>query len=286
MEQWNGLTISRGEVRLSIPVATAERNSLQWQPHKTKRLSKIMRKKTNGHSSIEILIVLLIILSLGCVLASASFTTREAIRTKSCATNVKQLSNALSLYTHDYDGTYPAFSTGSFKSSSSNPKVASSYKGSVWSELLSTYINTNDLNILRCPSADQDALPKGTRIHHALSYAYNINLSEATYDTYLRTKNVQGNPDYKLTFESHTVVLTDARLGIIALGGPDETDLNRLNALYPRKLKTQISRQRLGATRHQGGANYAFADGHVKWFKPEQISVDKKCDGKTPGFGL
>ena len=34
------------------------------------------------------------------------------------------------------------------------------------------------------------------------------------------------------------------------------------------------------AWRHLDGANYGFADGHVKWLKPEKITLDKPSVGK------
>ena len=34
------------------------------------------------------------------------------------------------------------------------------------------------------------------------------------------------------------------------------------------------------AYRHFDGANYGFADGHVKWFKPQKITIDKPSAGK------
>jgi prepilin-type processing-associated H-X9-DG protein len=37
------------------------------------------------------------------------------------------------------------------------------------------------------------------------------------------------------------------------------------------------------STRHLEGSNYSFADGHVKWFKPESVS-DTATDGSTPSF--
>ncbi|HEX8463057.1 MAG TPA: H-X9-DG-CTERM domain-containing protein [Abditibacterium sp.] len=40
------------------------------------------------------------------------------------------------------------------------------------------------------------------------------------------------------------------------------------------------------AQRHQDGANYLFGDGHVKWFRPEQLSITPQNDGVHPGFGL
>ncbi len=40
-----------------------------------------------------------------------------------------------------------------------------------------------------------------------------------------------------------------------------------------------------GAKRHNGGANYLFVDGHVKWYKPEQISANANT-GNRPAFRL
>lgn len=245
-----------------------------------------MQKTRYGYSTVEILVVLAVILLLAGITGSIVFASKEAIHTKSCAVNVRQLSNALSIYAQDYDGTYPAFSTGSFRSLRSKPHLLVSFKGTSWSESLLPYLSKNGSTFRRCPGVDENALPDDTRSYFMFSYAYNINVSESTVDIHQQTKAFEGNPDFKVNFESLTVVFTEARLGIIALGGPDEAELSELNAMYPRKLKQQISRQRIGATRHQGGANYAFADGHVKWFKPKELSVNKKCDGNTPGFGL
>lgn len=37
-----------------------------------------------------------------------------------------------------------------------------------------------------------------------------------------------------------------------------------------------------GATRHNGGANYGFADGHTKWLRPDALL--RVCDGTKPCF--
>ncbi|MBC7808716.1 MAG: DUF1559 domain-containing protein [Akkermansiaceae bacterium] len=67
-----------------------------------------------------------------------------------------------------------------------------------------------------------------------------------------------------------------------------------LNNIHP--AQAQYEREKLSSTRHSGGANYAFVDGHAKWFKPEKIrgqcgfngaaGADYGNDGTTPDFRL
>lgn len=38
------------------------------------------------------------------------------------------------------------------------------------------------------------------------------------------------------------------------------------------------------ATRHLGGSNFAFADGHVKWLRPDQVSISAEPDGTNATF--
>ena len=39
-----------------------------------------------------------------------------------------------------------------------------------------------------------------------------------------------------------------------------------------------------GAVRHQGGSNYAFVDGHVHWYRPDQVAAaEDSVDGVLLG---
>ena len=122
-------------------------------------------------------------------------------------------------------------------------------------------------------------------------YACNERLSSAT--TIKSRFFIQGIGEMHLQYPSTTVILLEARAGIIAMAAPDvfpwhsvgpwTQEPDRLNLGHYEK---ELSQQKGGAERHSGGANYAFADGHVKWLKPEQLSADPKNDGVHPGFGL
>jgi prepilin-type processing-associated H-X9-DG protein len=40
------------------------------------------------------------------------------------------------------------------------------------------------------------------------------------------------------------------------------------------------------ARRHLEGANYSFADGHVKWYKPEKITCGDPAASSSPNFAV
>jgi prepilin-type N-terminal cleavage/methylation domain-containing protein/prepilin-type processing-associated H-X9-DG protein len=92
-----------------------------------------------------------------------------------------------------------------------------------------------------------------------VGYSYNIFLD--------------GLPDASVEYPGTTVVFFDAGLGILALSGPDRFD----DPTLPYEA---------GAWRHDGGANYAFADGHVRWYRPEAVrdGHEGPNDGYRPSF--
>ena len=64
------------------------------------------------------------------------------------------------------------------------------------------------------------------------------------------------------------------------------TSKSNLGGIISGDFMPELLAQTPGGLRHQGGANYAFAGGHVKWLKPEQIRKSKQSDGVHPGFGI
>ena len=128
------------------------------------------------------------------------------------------------------------------------PPVANARGG--WARLLMTY--TKSEAIFQCPSADGDE-------SGATDYFYNARLAG--------TKNKLGSNAKSVS----TILSGD---------GADDADASSNLSQWPASWRRD---ENSPAWRHLDGANYLFIDGHVKWFKPKQITLDKPS-AKRPTF--
>ncbi len=110
-----------------------------------------------------------------------------------------------------------------------------------WVELTQPYLKS--WRIFHCPTDDAGNTNKTT------DYYYNARLT-----------GVEAN---KLDAFSTTILVGEGDGDCVPSYG-----LSQLPAAWRKD-------QGSPAWRHLDGANYAFADGHVKWFKPEKITLDK-----------
>ena len=241
----------------------------------------VTRHRALGYTLTELLIVLAVIAVLAALLLPAFSRARASARRSTCASNLRQVGAALQLYTADADGFFP-------------PKIAGNFVGGIvektdanpsWRGLLVPYLG--GASSLECPEAQ---LPHRVRINFAESemngYAYNERLGKDVFQGNIRVP--QGRLENQVRYPSVTVAVCDARFLITSMREPDlfatSKDLKRAMAGY--ESEPIILAQSFGATRHGGGANYLFADGHVKWYRPQQLSKARQSDGVTPGFGL
>lgn len=233
--------------------------------------------KRPGFTLIELLVVIAVIAILVAIAIPLTLSARERGRAAVCVSNLKQINTALSLYVSDYDGVYPPAAVGQFDSSHI-------HTGQSWLNLVDTYLKTS--NAVRCPDVQVPGrLAAFSERSATWGYAYNARLNvpigERKHQTYV------GNSETVLEYPTLTTTVYDARSGIDANRGPDMgLTFDKLNAIFRSDFVDDILAQTPGALRHQGGANYAFADGHVKWLKPEQIRKSKQSDGVHPGFGI
>ncbi|GAB4467846.1 MAG: hypothetical protein OHK0029_39970 [Armatimonadaceae bacterium] len=108
-----------------------------------------------------------------------------------------------------------------------------------------------------CPSISQDRAQLVGRMRGGIpGYAINGLLLDLSVK------------EMALPFPSTTVMLCEQDVSLSLAGQPVAFDESR-------------GREK-GWLRHQGGCNYAFVDGHVKWYRPE--GVGHSCpDGQEPG---
>jgi prepilin-type N-terminal cleavage/methylation domain-containing protein/prepilin-type processing-associated H-X9-DG protein len=107
---------------------------------------------SRGFTLVELLVVIAIIGVLAALLFPVFARAREKARQASCLSNLRQLGTALSLYTDDYDSTYPRGQYWPWDSSHT------------WIIVLEPYVRNTD--VFRCPSQGNDPFGYGYNISY------------------------------------------------------------------------------------------------------------------------
>lgn len=249
-----------------------------------------MRTK-RGFTLIELLVVIVIIAILAAILFPVFARARERARTISCASNLKQMGLALKGYLADNDSRYPLSSqyvTIPHPAEPVGSDVVQTYFSlcAAWPLVIEKY--TGGKPILHCRS-DRGNLP--------YSYAYNRFLGGIFMGV--------GAPGYQFNHgpELNTwIAVTDSPTSqagwkVESPGGVripakcitffettnwDVADLSTYGEGI--QIPQPVTDATLPHSRHNGGANYAFADGHVEWFRPERIKASS-TDGQPGNIG-
>jgi prepilin-type processing-associated H-X9-DG protein len=214
-----------------------------------------------------LLIVVAIIGILAAILFPVFARARENARKSSCQSNLKQITLGMAQYVQDYDGTYPLCYIG--------------YNG--WTQVIHPYVKS--LQVYQCPSEPYPQNPyitdDGSQYYDYTDYFYNVNFSVSCepYGTYCGgTYNNIWKPlqDSQLAGPAVTVLLGDGYNG--DQGYAEGQPVCAQSSKYTYDTNGQVlesydeSSTPLPLERHMNGANYAFADGHVKRLKHTSIS--------------
>jgi prepilin-type N-terminal cleavage/methylation domain-containing protein/prepilin-type processing-associated H-X9-DG protein len=219
------------------------------------------RKAKSGFTLIELLVVIAIIAILAAILFPVFARARENARRSSCQSNLKQLGLGIMQYAQDYDERFPYFqaSGGKFRQFAN----------------IQPYVKS--LQVLQCPSESTapDTNPNNTGY---VDYSYNIYLSENPYVS----ATTPGRSVSVLTQASLTVLYADA---VTESANSYESGCAKArNCTAGLATFATLTAEPDPAQRHLEGQNFAFCDGHVKWYKGDtgtkSASVYNAC---TPG---
>ena len=220
----------------------------------SQRIQPLVRR--TGFTLIELLVVIAIIAILAAILFPVFGRARENARKSSCQNNLKQVSLAWTQYVQDYDERVPPYSsTGS-----------SSGQAFHWPECLIPYLKSRQ--VLLCPS---------NRVRVSMSYTANGYLmTPATGAGLGNNSRLIGT----IELPAQSPIYVDAvgwsnaypALAFYQYGSSEGSTQGRAHASlnYPAGAPDGWATSAFGianGSRHMGGANYAFADGHVKWLK-------------------
>ena len=259
-------------------------------------------KSAQAFTLIELLVVIAIIAILAAILFPVFQKVRENARRTSCLSNEKQLGLGFTQYTQDYDEQYPS---GVIAGTGAGLK---SY-GQGWGGQLYAYVKST--GVYKCPDDSTAVQANGGFTASPVSYAYNANAvnrgvgaslsqfnapastvllceafgaparvdqaDEGIYSgtTYDLSPATDGLPDP----DSSMGVLCDAiacghghgggydiqlSTGVMAAGQSGMLASTDYNPAYYTSGGVGI---------HTSGSDFLFADGHVKWLLPNQVST-------------
>ena len=213
---------------------------------------------SKGFTLIELLVVIAIIAILAAILFPVFAQAREKARQSSCLSNLKQLGTAIVLYCDDYDETLPH----AVMNQSAVPGYDMSYPGfkfftydmiwtgplqwNTWMDCIFPYVK--NINMYICPSGHKTSAGYG--INHNLSQMQSL-ANNACLAEFTNT--------------SEKVILSDTTINISEPGIDPYATMNlcsNASTCYWYSAPTYID-----MTRHNGGSNFTFCDGHAKYYK-------------------
>ncbi len=181
---------------------------------------------------------------LAAILFPVFATAREKARQSSCASNMKQMALAMTQYTQDYDDCHVPAYTVNWN----------------WQQLTLPYIKTS--NVFVCPdyvlpigaySANQDATGTNNTYYYA-SYGINFN-------TFIGYSAIQIS---QIPRPDQLIEICDSARDNPSTGNP------AIRVTFNNNIPTDNFGS-IPTARHSGGENFAFVDGHVKWYFNQAI---------------
>ena len=215
--------------------------------------------KKFGFTLIELLVVIAIIAILAAILFPVFARARENARRASCQSNLKQIGLGILQYAQDYDEKYPMYR---IDGGTGNP--GSPYG---WADAIQPY--TKSEQVYQCPS-DMNPPPTGTTTPRPTQVGYTdyvYNVAVGSQVTPSGGANIATGAGASLSAIDSPVLVMMLMDGKV--NGTTATADNGSARMATRGSGAVglANSGNFDANRHLDGANLAFVDGHVKWYK-------------------
>jgi prepilin-type N-terminal cleavage/methylation domain-containing protein/prepilin-type processing-associated H-X9-DG protein len=221
----------------------------------------------HGFTLIELLVVIAIIAILAAILFPVFARARENARRASCQSNLKQIGLSVMQYTQDYDEKYPTIRGWG------TPDLN---RG--WDARVQPYVGTRvqwgaSPAVFQCPS---DAIARNVIANSTpRSYSWNQGLRQGSVDL---SGNGSWNPGAEVNY-ALPAIASPATTIMVAEAFYAENRMADVNAsLVSAPGNATMSGGAISIVQTAGsltpahfeGYNYLFADGHVKWLRPDR----------------
>jgi len=249
---------------------------------------------------IELLVVIAIIAILAAILFPVFAQAREKARSASCLSNLKQLGTGMMMYVQDYDETMPFSRAYGPTFSIGLPGLLAPYV-----QKINNFGANNTATIWKCPSdgtpvqlSSSQGAPGAGVVLQKQSYApvFSYTAGRAAWDSDVllpggnnaclgKSLAAFGAPADTLTLAETPVPgnalgwnFPGVRRPWAGPGGSGGQDCLSAADSY------QACAQARETPYHSGGWNYVYADGHVKWSRPDQ-TVGRGVNGSGKDAG-
>lgn len=266
-------------------------------------------KRSHGFTLIELLVVIAIIAILAAILFPVFARAREKARQTQCASNEKQLGIAILQYIQDYDETLPHASIGTYFPGAAHTQAT-------WRTFIYPYVKSTQ--VYYCPSWVQENHGGSLRGPTDLNWQPNLNgtvvdgdgggpVNAATAAYWCSTGMTNDSTSWKAPtwgpFSNEGLPAT-----IVAKMEEPANEILLTEATGPGNIADPNVNYRFGqnsdpwgggtvnasillgdctnncrASIHSGGSNYLYADGHVKWFRPDSAAIQSTVGNPWTG---
>jgi len=224
---------------------------------------------------IELLVVIAIIAILAAILFPVFAQARDKARSAMCLSHSKQVGVSLMMYVQDYDEIYP-------KSYYYDPDGPTAGRRTQWAYILQPYVKNNA--IFKCPT---DFMPTPPQTSSGfldltvpeLSYIPNYAVMPAHDGGTVSMSAIGTTSNVIILAEKQYKIGTKTLKPYAGASGfyPDtpvsspycKVTADRVKAAIAKPSDSNYKLARVAFSRHQGGSNFIFCDGHAKFHRLE-----------------